>query len=394
MKIVDIAEFYSDQGGGVKTYINQKMEAARAAGHTLTVLAPGSKTYCEERDGGQIWWIKSWQIPVDKRYYLFTSAADAHKVLDDIQPDVVEASSTWRGAWIAASWPGNALKALVLHQEPVSVYPHSLLDNVLSAPTIDRLFFWFWAYLRRVEQQFDISVVSGAWLANRFAHFGMRRPKDIPFGIKKQDFSPDKRDDSLRARILKDMGLDPEAAKLIVNVSRHHPEKRLKTVFRGICQANEKRPFGLIQIGDGPFTKGVQKAAENMPHIRLEGFVKDRATLSRLLASSDAMMHGGAAETYGIVLAEGLCSGLPLITPSAGGAFDMSGQAYSETYKTGDAADAARALLALFDRDEGDLRQNAQAAAQQKILTHEQHFERLFDYYEECISQKNKNAIA
>ena len=28
MKIVDVAEFYAEQGGGVRTYINQKLKAA------------------------------------------------------------------------------------------------------------------------------------------------------------------------------------------------------------------------------------------------------------------------------------------------------------------------------------------------------------------------------
>ena len=30
MKVIDVAEFYADQGGGVKTYINQKLRAGAA----------------------------------------------------------------------------------------------------------------------------------------------------------------------------------------------------------------------------------------------------------------------------------------------------------------------------------------------------------------------------
>ena len=33
MKIVDVAEFYAEQGGGVRTYVNHKLRAAAAAGH-------------------------------------------------------------------------------------------------------------------------------------------------------------------------------------------------------------------------------------------------------------------------------------------------------------------------------------------------------------------------
>lgn len=386
MKIVDIAEFYSNQGGGVKTYIHQKMAAAKRAGHDVTILAPGPQTKLEERENGHIWWVKAWQIPVDKRYYLFTKAADAHAILDQIQPDVVEASSTWRGAWIAANWPGKALKSLILHQEPVCVYPHTLLDRAFQPRHIDAAFGWFWAYLRRTQRGFDTSVVSGDWLASRFASFGLQRPQAIPFGIEKDDFSPVKRQEGLRAKILQGLGLDPGTAKLVINVSRHHPEKRLKTVFRAITLANETRPIGLLQIGAGPFTKSIHKAARASKNIALQGFVSTREDLARLLASGDVMLHGGAAETFGIVLAEALCSGLPLVTPDAGGAFDMAGPGHAQIYKTGDAASAAQALLELLARDEASLRAGVKTAASTHVLDHETHFSKLFAHYSALLA--------
>ena len=41
MKIVDVAEYYAEEGGGIKTYIQSKMRAAEAAGHEVVVVAPG-----------------------------------------------------------------------------------------------------------------------------------------------------------------------------------------------------------------------------------------------------------------------------------------------------------------------------------------------------------------
>lgn len=388
MKIVDIAEFYSEQGGGVKTYIHQKMAAAKTAGHDLTIIAPGPKTWLDMRENGQIWWVKAMQIPVDKRYYLFTKSADAHDILSQIQPDVIEASSTWRGAWIASHWPGQSVKSLVLHQEPVCVYPHTLLDGTFKPAHIDAAFKWFWAYLRKTQRGFDTSVVSGEWLANRFASFGLVRPAAIPFGIEKRDFSPAKRDERLRAQILQDMGLEPAQAKLVINVSRHHPEKRLKTVFRAVTTANQTRPIGLLQIGAGPFTKSIEKAARASTNIKLHGHVAGRENLARLLASGDAMLHGGAAETFGIVLAEGLCSGLPLITPDAGGALDMAGPDHAEIYKTGNPRSAAQALLALLERDGDALKHGVKRAAQSRVLSHHTHFQRLFQHYRAMRDQK------
>lgn len=50
-------------------------------------------------------------------------------------PDVVEASSLWTGAR-AVNLQGRAAKALVMHQDPVAVYPHSLFDRWLKPDTI------------------------------------------------------------------------------------------------------------------------------------------------------------------------------------------------------------------------------------------------------------------
>ena len=40
MRVVEVAEFYSPTGGGVRSYIDRKFDAAAAAGHELFVIAP------------------------------------------------------------------------------------------------------------------------------------------------------------------------------------------------------------------------------------------------------------------------------------------------------------------------------------------------------------------
>ena len=59
MKIVDVCGFYSEAGGGVKSYVRQKFEAARRHGHELIVIAQGAETRREPVDGGQIAWVAS-----------------------------------------------------------------------------------------------------------------------------------------------------------------------------------------------------------------------------------------------------------------------------------------------------------------------------------------------
>ncbi|MFC7048061.1 glycosyltransferase [Emcibacter nanhaiensis] len=396
MKLVDIAEFYSDQGGGVRTYIQQKLAAAKVAGHDCLIIAPGPETREEQRDGGRIQWVEAPPIPVDKRYHLFWKAEEIHRILEREQPDVVEGSSPWRGGWIAATWqdkrPRPAIKSFFFHQDPVAVYPHTFLDRFMSTDSVDALFFWFWAYLRKLGRKFDTTIVAGDWLAERLQQHGLGNAHAIPLGIDASAFSPDKGSEELRRELLKKCGISDPDGKLFISVSRHHPEKRIGCLIRAIDRVNRVRPVGLYLIGDGPARTSVDRLARRHKGTCVAGFTKDRDQLARILASADGMLHGSAAETYGLVIAEGLCAGLPLVVPNLGGAADLARPDYAEFYKAGDVAGCTDALHRFLLRDPATMRQAAGEAAKQKVIPPEEHFRRLFAHYEQLIKKKRDPA--
>lgn len=380
MKIVDVAEFYSEQGGGVRTYIRQKLAAGSKLGHEVVIVAPGAHDRTESCDGGRIIWVNAPRLPVDHRYHMFWGAKAVHRILDAEQPDVVEASSPWRGAWIVRNWQGAAAKALFMHADPVASYPHVLLGGLMSTRRIDRMFDWFWSYLRRLSAGFDATVVSGEWLARRFQSFGLHNPVAVPFGVDRALFSPAMRDLDLRRIMLGQCGLGAEA-KLLIAIGRHHPEKRLGTLIEAVALANKHRPVGLCIVGDGISRRLTERKAWSVPQVHVAGQITDRVHLARCLASADALLHGCSSETYGLVAAEALYSGVPLIVPDAGGASDLADISYAETYAAGDAAAAAYAILNLLKRNRPDLSARAFAAAETRIGPPEQHFRRLFDLY-------------
>ena len=108
-----------------------------------------------------------------------------------------------------------------------------------------------------------------------------------------------------------------------------------------------------------------------------------------MMASADALIHGSAAETFGLVLAEALCSGTPLIVPDAGASATFAGPGYAETYRTGDAVDGAGAILRLLAGDRATQSRAALAAANAQVFTVEQHFERLFEIYERIAAERS-----
>ncbi len=388
MKIADIAEFYSEQGGGVRTYIRGKLAAAARAGHEMLIIAPGPADKEEHLPGGRIIWVKAPVIPFDTRYHIFTRADGVLAVLDRERPDVVEGSSPWRGGWFAANWQGTAVKSLVMHADPVAVYPHTAFDRWMSRATIDRLFGWFWAYLRRLNSRFDVTVVAGEGMRARFESFGLTNVHTVPFGVDHAIFHPDLRDLDARRMMLEACDL-PETARLVIASSRHHPEKRLPVVMDAVARANRTRPVGLYMIGDGLSRESIDAKAAAMPHVHVAGQIADRTRVATLLASADVLLHGSASETYGLAIAETLCCGTPIVVPDQGGAADFAGADYSEVYATGDSSSATAALLRLLARPEADLRAAARAV---KVAHAEAHFDRLFALYESLIAQKRARA--
>lgn len=386
MKIIDVAEFYAELGGGVRTYINQKLAAGARAGHEIVVVAPGPEDREEERLGGRICWVKGPPLPPDPRYYVLWREEAVHRILDREAPDVVEGSSPWSGGWFVARWPGRAVKTFIFHQDPVAVYPQTFLGHHLGIDRVDRMFGWYWAYLRSLSARFDATVVSGEWLAEKLRRFGLVRPEAVPFGIDKAQFSPSLRDPAVRTQLLERCGVG-EDASLLVNISRFHPEKRIGTMLEGFRRASAKRPMGLVIYGDGPLRRWVERKAAGVPGVHLAGFVSDREEVARSLASADAMLHGSSAETYGLVVAEAVCSGLPIIVPNQGGAADLADPSYAETYPPGDVAGCSEAIEALLGRDRDALVAGCARAAEQKIGTMDDHFDQLFGLYERLVEE-------
>ncbi len=380
MKIIDVAEFYADEGGGVKTYINQKLHAGSRSGHEIVVIAPGKKAGEEERFGGRVIWVPGPALPVDRRYHILWRERAVHDILDREKPDVVEGSSPWTGGWFAARWKGDAVKTFIFHQDPVAVYPHTMLGKMMAFPKVDKLFMFYWIYLRRLSQRFDATIVSGDWLAKRLNSFQIKNPVAVPFGIDKTFSSPKRRNPEIRRKLLVDMGLSEDAI-LLIGISRHHPEKRLGTVFEGFRLASQERKMGLVIFGDGPFRWIVKRQAKGVKHLRLMGFTSNREELADYLSSADFFIHGSAAETYGLVVAEAICSGLPVVVPSVGGAADLADPVYSEIYEAGNPKALSQAILRIMDRDRDQMINACAHAAEHSIGTMDDHFRQLFQVY-------------
>ncbi len=383
MKIVDVCAFYSPQGGGVRTYVEQKLRIGPALGHEIVILAPGDEDAVIERGpGARIMTLKSPRFPLDRKYWYFNEAPRLHAALDALAPDFVEATSPWRSAGLVADWASPTPRSLVMHADPLSAYAYRWLGDVFSRETIDRQFSVFWEHLRRSSRRYDYVVCANSDLSRRLADGGVKHTVTIPMGVEANRFSPIHRDPALRARLLADCDL-PESAALLLGIGRLAPEKRWPMVIDAVSMASQQSPIGLVMLGEGREYRTILRHIAGNPHVRLFEPERDRAAFARIMASADALVHGCEAETFCMTAAEARASGVPVIVPDAGGAADHARDGAGRIYSAADVHSAAGAI-----RDVVRERPRPTAMAR----TMDEHFVDLFAAYEASLVTRRQAA--
>src|SRR4029078_9344694 len=83
--------------------------------------------------------------------------------------------------------------------------------------------------------------------------------------------------------------------------------------------------------------------------IVMPGYVRDRAELSRWLASADIYVSGMADETFWISIIEAQASGLPVVGVAAGAMIDRVSNEVGRLGPVGDSAAMAANILSVWD---------------------------------------------
>lgn len=391
MRVVDVCPFYSPQGGGVKTYVERKLEAGTAAGHEIIIVAPARSDGSAPAEGGSgVVTLASPAFPLDRRYHYFSNERPLQVLLDRLQPDIVEASSPWASSSMVARWSGRSRRILVMHADPLSAYAYRWFDFMADADSIDRVCALYWRHLRRLDAAYDLIVSPGRSLAARLVRRGLKNVVLIPLGVEANTFSPLLRDEALRARLLARCELGSDAT-LLIGMGRLAAEKRWPLVIEAVAAAGYEHPMGLILLGDGPDRARVLRAAGYNPHIQLLAPVLDRHWLATILASADGLVHGCEAETFCLAAAEAKASGLPLIVPDRGGAFDQFRAGPGVIWKGGSRSSLLDALHRFATEDPQAQRRRAASVADH-VPGMAQHFSKLFATYEKLLCQTSQAA--
>jgi alpha-1,6-mannosyltransferase len=391
MRILDLCEFFSERGGGVRSYLQRMGMAARAAGHSLTVVAPGRSHEVVEHAGFQLIRYAAPAMPYDATYRVPWRIDVMRRVVMEQRPDVVQISSPFAPALAAGSLGASFLRVYVHHSDPIGCYLRPVLRRALAPNAADCIEHAAWSWHRKLSSFCDATVVSGHWLATELTKRGCSRVTAVPFGITQSDLGSHCRSSELRARLMGPLAERRDAALVLIS-GRLAVDKRQALLIDALHLLARSRPVALVVLGDGPSRSLLERKARGLGYVTFLPFTHDRAEYAAILASVDLLLHGALCETYGFVVAEALASGTPVVVPNAGGAGALVRPSCAETYEEdATALGVARAVQRLLARPRAELRAAALELAS-TFPSSSDHFRHLFDLYATLLEGRAKRA--
>jgi len=355
-RIVQLANFYGACTGGLRTVVEELARYYTAQSFERVLIVPGPSDTQETTECGTRITVRAPLVPGSGGYRVIGRTHDLLKLLDSLNPDVVEVSDKLTLV-AAARWARErGLRCTLLSHERIDAI---LRGRVPSFVPLGRAAdAWNAALARR----FDAIICPSrfAWL--EFDRIGAPNATVVPWGVDLETFSP--------AASLSSAGSprsalsSRRAAVELICVGRLSKEKQPELP---VDVAAELRRRGvdvhLTMVGAGPMLGALERRARNGA-VTFTGHVHARHEVAGLLAAADVTLAPGRAETFGLAILESLACGTPVVTSDSGAGFEVCG-AGSGVAAPSDAGKVADAVTMLLARDRETLSFRARARAEE-----------------------------
>jgi alpha-1,6-mannosyltransferase len=369
LHLVDSTLFYSPTSGGVKRYLTAKhawLAAHSRWEHTLVV--PGERDRTER---GGMCTLAGYPVPGSFNYRLPLDPRRWVRLLDALEPDLVEVGDAFHPAW--AAWSLARRRGT-----PIAAFYHSNLPQIISrriggrltGRTLER-------YLRWLYERFDVVFAPSRVMCDVLNSLGVANTVHQPLGVDAEVFQPQRRGNWLRRRL----GLAPHA-RVLVYAGRFSGEKNLPLLFDAFAKLGS--PYHLLLIGG-------EQEGRPAANVTMLPYRRNSIELAEWLASADALVHAGAKETFGLVILEAMACGRPVVAVRAAAIPEFVDDSVGLLAEPGSSAQMAAAIAALYERDLEALGANARAKVERKF-TWNRAFQRQMATYR-ALSGRERGAV-
>lgn len=342
MHIADMTMFYAPSSGGVRTYLEAKRKRlVHTAGVCHSLLIPGTRStatplsavhasFGAEASPLQVIRVPAPPLPFSSGYRFPLRRHHWLKTLTHLQPDVLEAGDPYVTGWAA-------VEASQRLGTPIVAFYHSDLPEMLGSRFGQPVRRMTERYIRRLYRHYDRILAPSQLMADRLNALDIANVHVQPLGVDIELFTPTRRDPTVR----EELGLD-EGTRLLIFAGRGSQEKNLPVLLDTMRALG--KPYHLLMVGSNM----PSQTPDNVT--TLNRFCPPEA-LARLMASSDALLHAGTQETFGLVILEAMASGLPVVAANAGALPESIDERFGRLCAPLDPQDMARATRELFTHD-------------------------------------------
>lgn len=346
MHVVDATLLFSPTSGGVKRYLLAKHEWIRA--HTNwrhSIVVPGDRN---ELSPDGVSTIAGWLVPGTFNYRLPLNPLRWSRVIDGLEPDLIEIGDAFHPAWAAASVARR-------RGIPLIGYYHSNFPQLAGrrlGSSVQKFIEW---YVRLTYEHCEQVLAPSRYMCQYLHGIGITHASVQSLGVDLETFSPARRGRDLR----EEFALAP-ATRLLVFAGRFSNEKNIPILIDAFRKLGD--PYHLLLIGGSE--RGRNGNVTRLPYYR------DNRELAGLIASADAFVHAGTHETFGLVVLEAMACGRGVAGMRAGAIpelVDGSAGVLAEPHDDASigAANLAAAIAELYERD----LEAMGAAARQHVLS-------------------------
>jgi alpha-1,6-mannosyltransferase len=310
MRLSDVTMFWSESGGGVRRYLEEKRSWLGRARPDLKhlLVIPGPRRETLRDSGGMTAIIRAPSIPFAPGYRIPLRGGA-----------VVDALADWSPAFVECGSPFTMRRAVSRYRQlsgtPVFDYYHAYFPLNYTAALFGRrrglrgLFDSIgWAWLRTAYADSTRIFVASPVARDSLARHGISNTELAPLGVDLELFR---------------QKADGEASSKpsILFAGRLTEEKGLSAVLECYSILRRKSGLALTVVGDGLLRSRVEEMAARDSGITFKGFLskQDLATAYR---EAWVLVSGAPAETLGLCFLESLASGTPVVGLSGSGLMD------------------------------------------------------------------------
>ncbi len=302
MRILIVTEAFLPQVNGVTNSVLRLLEFCKRAGHEVLVIAPESENAPKDYLGFKIKHVPS--IAMKRLIPMGLPKKELEPFIEGFNPDVIHlASPIFLGHYVARLARKANIPTVSVYQTDIAGFARHY-GLTVAHNTLKR-------WVARIHSTTDLTLAPSAWACRDLESSGVKNVKLWQRGVDLVNFTPEKRDEELRAEFLEKRG-----AKYVIGyVGRLANEKRIDD----LAILDSQPDLQLVIVGQGPAEARLKR---ELPNAIFVGY-KSGADLARHVASFDTFVHTGKHETFCQAIQESLAAGTVVVGPDTGGPTDL-----------------------------------------------------------------------